>query len=294
MYAHKVIESIRWLDKNGRYPGSENYFEGMFWVQQGIQAAHHFHIDLCPSIDEMLKRDVDKKIKLFGDRREYMKLPYQVVWFDMEVMASIGADNERTTKIKRAILVTEFEKGIWKILSFYELQPEFSSLAHDINRPLWLMDSIYWQYSFEKNCFDERRYFQDLTQKEINEATRCSVVDMSYFEEFLLLLNCRNVVTETITPSEALNKKRLQNGKPPLYRYKILKVALTDPKVKKGKTEHELTGVHMPLHFCRGHFKEYTQEAPLFGKYAGLWWWQETLRGRQEQGVVDKEYLATA
>ena len=44
------------------------------------------------------------------------------------------------------------------------------------------------------------------------------------------------------------------------------------------------------LHFVRGHFKTYTPEKPLFGKYVGTVWVPDTMRGNKEAGTVNKDY----
>ena len=33
------------------------------------------------------------------------------------------------------------------------------------------------------------------------------------------------------------------------------------------------------LHICRGHFKTFTDIAPLFGKLRGTYWWADHIRG---------------
>jgi hypothetical protein len=50
----------------------------------------------------------------------------------------------------------------------------------------------------------------------------------------------------------------------------------------------------LPLHLVRGHFKHYSDEAPLFGKYTGWWWWTPQLRGSVHHGIVDKNYRIAA
>ena len=44
------------------------------------------------------------------------------------------------------------------------------------------------------------------------------------------------------------------------------------------------------VHLCRGHFKEYTNENPLFGKHVGRFWWQPMVRGDKKRGVLNKDY----
>jgi hypothetical protein len=43
-------------------------------------------------------------------------------------------------------------------------------------------------------------------------------------------------------------------------------------------------------HICRGHFATYTEERPLFGKYAGQFWIPAHVRGSAEAGKVFKDY----
>jgi hypothetical protein len=40
----------------------------------------------------------------------------------------------------------------------------------------------------------------------------------------------------------------------------------------------------------RGHFKQYTAERPLFGRFTGLYWWQPHLAGKAKDRVVVKDY----
>jgi hypothetical protein len=49
-------------------------------------------------------------------------------------------------------------------------------------------------------------------------------------------------------------------------------------------------GLRHALHICRGHFKTFTPDAPLFGKLTGTYWWADHVRGAAELGEVDKDY----
>jgi len=46
----------------------------------------------------------------------------------------------------------------------------------------------------------------------------------------------------------------------------------------------------LPLHITRGHFKDYRDGKGLFGKYQGLFWWDQHVRGDPDNGVVLKDY----
>jgi len=105
---------------------------------------------------------------------------------------------------------------------------------------------------------------------------------------FLVILNCQNVVTETISTTKKHKKKD------PKYKgvtYKVLKFKL--PKSSKRYKNKSNSGVTtMPLTLCEGHWKTYTEERPLFGKYVGRWWWPNHIRGNKEYGEVKKDYHA--
>ena len=111
-----------------------------------------------------------------------------------------------------------------------------------------------------------------------------------YIIKFCSILNCKNISTEKNYPPKALNKKRIKQGKQPLFTYHTLVVNPMSEK-KRSNSEHEQTGIKQRLHFCRGHFKEYTEQNKLFGKHTGLYWWQPMVRGNKELGIVHKDYL---
>jgi hypothetical protein len=102
------------------------------------------------------------------------------------------------------------------------------------------------------------------------------------------LLNCRNVVVETISPDQNLQRARRKRGHAPLYQYHVLKVRVGGTVVRGQSRGGHLED--LVLHWVRGHFKHYTAEAPLFGRMTGTWWWSPTLKGDAAHGVVDKEY----
>ncbi|WP_143711742.1 hypothetical protein [Paenarthrobacter aurescens] len=43
-------------------------------------------------------------------------------------------------------------------------------------------------------------------------------------------------------------------------------------------------------HLARGHFKTFSEDAPLLGKHVGTYWWGWQLRGQEGSGVIEKTY----
>jgi hypothetical protein len=84
--------------------------------------------------------------------------------------------------------------------------------------------------------------------------------------------------------TSALNRKRIKQGKQPLFSYRLVDL---NKQVKAGlravvKAENGPAG-QKRLHWRRGHFKCCR---------TGIFWWNPHLAGRDDLGYVDKEYAA--
>lgn len=102
-------------------------------------------------------------------------------------------------------------------------------------------------------------------------------------------MHCRNVVAEPMTPPAPLSKKFQRKTGRPLTRYHVLRIEpMRSVLDREGSAESK--GLEYAVHTCRGHFKEYTADAPLFGRFTGQWWWSEHNRGTPSAGIVTKDY----
>lgn len=130
--------------------------------------------------------------------------------------------------------------------------------------------------------------FAEQIEREIRAESKGMYVFRNTLLCTLLLLNCKNIVTEKHEAPERLNKKRQKAGKPPLFSYHTLAVKV--PGESTASKSGAKTGITQRLHLCRGHFKHFTKDKPLFGKLEGLYWWQPHVRGEKKKGVVMKDY----
>lgn len=105
----------------------------------------------------------------------------------------------------------------------------------------------------------------------------------------LSLMHCRNVTVRTVDPPAALAKKAARHHGRPLTRYHVLDIAPMR-EVLDGKGEAKRRGLRHALHLCRGHFKTFTPDAPLFGRHVGQYWWADHARGNKQNGNIDKDY----
>ena len=105
----------------------------------------------------------------------------------------------------------------------------------------------------------------------------------------LALMHCENVAIIDEPINQTLLKKRDRTGKPRL-RFKVLDVRPTIARHLNRDNRVEPARRNLPLHICRGHFKDYREGPGLFGRQHGIWWWPMYTRGDLEFGKIDKEY----
>jgi len=109
----------------------------------------------------------------------------------------------------------------------------------------------------------------------------------------LSFLHCKNVRKEEVDPNKDLPRHVLKHwqkkGKPLLDKYYVLNIEPMKA-ILKSEGNSETIGISKALHICRGHFKNYIEGKGLFGKYHGLFWWEDTIKGDKTKGEISKEY----
>jgi hypothetical protein len=98
------------------------------------------------------------------------------------------------------------------------------------------------------------------------------------------LMHCKNVVlTERKNPAWFRGNPR----RPRLEKWQVIEVGSINTR---SKSEPADSGRETSLHICRGHFRTYTAEKPLFGSYTGTVWVPAHARGSADVGVVHSSY----
>jgi hypothetical protein len=101
------------------------------------------------------------------------------------------------------------------------------------------------------------------------------------------LYNVENIVTiERGCPPVGIKRNRHRKW---IHRHYVLQIRPMK-EVYKIENDGESIERENSFHFCRGHFKTYTEEKPLFGKYVGDFWWDAHARGSIKKGLVTKDY----
>lgn len=100
-------------------------------------------------------------------------------------------------------------------------------------------------------------------------------------------------VTRRVIPAPPPPRKRNRHKAPRArVRYHVLNIEPMRQILHHEGRSHEV-GLEKALHKCRGHFKVFTSDKPLFGKYVGRFWWKPHERGSSEAGVVLKDFDIT-
>jgi hypothetical protein len=84
-------------------------------------------------------------------------------------------------------------------------------------------------------------------------------------------LHCKNVDIRPVDPTPKLSRKAERQHGRPLTQYYVLDIKPMR-RILDSEGEAQTKGLRHALHICRGHFKTYTDESPLFGKRTGTYW----------------------
>lgn len=99
--------------------------------------------------------------------------------------------------------------------------------------------------------------------------------------------HCRNVEvrTELIGKEEKWHRR----SRCPVLAYHLLDIEPMRRIIDRDGAPSE-NGLQRALHICRGHFAHYSEDKPLFGKHAGVFWIPDHVRGSEKAGRVIKDY----
>ena len=85
-----------------------------------------------------------------------------------------------------------------------------------------------------------------------------------------------------------LIKKRQLTGKIPVSKFYTLEIE--GMKEELENIRRAGYSVQKALHLCRGHFRTYSESAPLFGRQTGTFWIPMHARGNASRGQIVKDY----
>lgn len=105
----------------------------------------------------------------------------------------------------------------------------------------------------------------------------------------LSFMHCRNVEARSVEAPAGLSKKWRKKTGRDLVRHQVLEISPMKSVLDSQGRAHQ-DGIGSALHICRGHFKTFSEDAPLFGRVTGQFWWPQHVRGSADQGEIKKSY----
>lgn len=307
MYAYQVIEDLEFLKTQPVVMP-----DMVDKVIQLIKNAHHFHFNTAQDVISTINPPLP--CPLFMDKQgEFITPPYDKCWFDFD-FDPVG--HGVFTKIAyifyqvhpKFIIALPFIKhitgspaaiaaqGRWLPFAFsflIGLGTDFAEYPYKEVIKITNPQDLFCQFGNIFPSIHLKVYLKDFQRcQESLDLCQEGAQNLAYLNFALMLINCQNIKTIKNTPSQPFNKSRRKKGKTELFTYHTLKLILP------GYRSHEpsdidikdLNKIDKRLHFCRGHFKTYTNERPLFGKYTGRFWWPSQIKGNKEKGLVLKNY----
>jgi hypothetical protein len=324
MYAHQVIKDLdKYLKRKSIY--DDRFLENLENLRKGISVSHKFHLGNISSYKKVLK-NMDQSLLFQGENGQFVKCPYDSMWidFNVDVGSNQEEENEHASK-KRGVIVKELlpdfimcqpicyvnHDKLWypsAIVHLILINDRFGKRSdvldyffskepqkrHDLVEVSKVSNVHHWYIPTSTNL-EQAMHTSIEGKQSVQRLVEHDMHELAVLNAALKLLCCKNIVTENVYPS---TKKKRKKGKlthpKKKFVYKVLNVTLPTTR-KKSTSESSTVGAGTRVHFCRGHFKTYTEDAPLFGRFVGRYWWQTQVRGNPEQGFSAKDYnLKTA
>lgn len=246
-----------------------------------IKSAQSFYLGDSRAVWDAGFGDENRKI-LYED---FCYLPYNNCWMSAHCNGLMAKDSEVDQKAfavsifknQDTVSMLVFYKVCYRIYNEWPYSWQFFPVALQFSEKyIGCKISKFAGYHYPKIAEGAIDYGKEVSH------------ELSTVAAFLKLLSCKNITTRTILPDKKINAKRIKTRKEPIFSYRVLDVILPSKRVVYDLKEVGCRTVR--LHLCRGHFKEYTKDRPLFGKYSGRYWWQPIARGDKAAGVIGKSY----
>lgn len=266
MYAHKVIDDMEQIFVPELKKIKTDFLEVLI---DNIKDSQNFNLPEFDSVDKSKVYDTILRYRMDG-----FQMPYEKCWFDFNCC------HNNKELVRAGVSAMKLDNGNISYSVFtwgHEVKKWTPSLVSTVINP----DTC--KYSHIGN-FD--RVAKDVEYVKENGEQNSNII--LHVLQCLEILNCKNINTETIKPNSKINNKRVKKGRQKLFEYKTI---VLKPTSKKQKQQEQKGLWDNRVHLCRGHFKEYTEDKPLFGRVTGRFWWQPMARGNSKNGIIKKDYI---
>ena len=185
-----------------------------------------------------------------------------------------------------------FKKIITKVGTMNEWAGFFNVLTDKFGRPIEIRNDkgeVVMLGGLNQGLINFYQRLAEASGKQRLFSTDCGMGTQGVVITALNFLHCRNVKSRECQYPRKTIKKAIRSGRPYFEKYYTLEIGSIKEKLnKEGKAEE--VGLRKAFHICRGHFKTYTDEKPLFGKHVGVFWCPDHTKGDLEIGRIEKHY----
>jgi hypothetical protein len=205
--------------------------------------------------------------------------PFNDMWLEVMTPTMFYAQKQwvKAPRVRYAFLFCRAGEGIWQVYV----------LGSTVKRgPVICYPAMARICIGEDNTIDDNIIYAPDAIPESLAMGLSENLSMAYLA--LGWMNCRNVEIVEEGPSSIQRRKRQRKGDLPGLEYK--KIILDGRSRRSLASNQEAERRHQRLHVVRGHFKTYTADKPLMGKFVGQYWWHQQTRGDADLGVIHHEY----
>jgi len=235
-----------------------------------IRNAHHFSIGDVDSFQSIFKNTLKGNDYSFsGSLGVNVMMPYDII--------TISYNTENLSYMS---LVRRKSDTCIVINTFIKNESHFEEIPVVITVDDIGSESALYYFNHRYPCIGSKEEIEDA----IIKSGMTTMVNL-----FLMLINTKNVIQVEKTRNVRKSKKGKKKSHNPLFEYKTLMFSNTCKKTTVSESDSELNGLTR-LHLCRGHFRTYTEDRPLFGHYVGRVWIQPHAKGNKKEGVIHKDY----
>jgi len=277
MWGHEIIDDLNLHGEQYMSIENVNFFKNH------IENSIHFYFGEFDGFQKKVIGGTDnEKLPAPFKKELSVEFPYN----NMTFFFSHG-------KYKRAFCVQSLKTQMGHTAKIFNVIKTTKWMAGVVFTTLYNLDKKDWnKLTYSKTKTNNKEFIKNIGLSD-TDVDDISVSDYIMINLSVLLLNTKNLIEKNNQAPLKLNRKRKKKGKSPIFDYKTLRIKLPASRNESNGGNGSSDSGTTRLHLCRGHFKYYTKEKPLFGKLTGRYWWQATMRGNIENGAVYKDYEVT-
>jgi hypothetical protein len=225
MYAHQVVDDLKMVDTNDfstKFAKSE--------IEKMIKNSVKFHVgDLSNGIQKIMADRHGEPA--FREESAIEHLPYKLCLIDYTTQNVVLAPGKFKSSRHGILALDSNTTLVLWLFTYFDIVGRWvpGPVFYTINKTIGSM-----------NLGPLLNIYAELAKPEGEQALKLQLEEdnheISVFNIVAMLLTCKNIVIETVIPSEKLNKKRRKKGKTEIFEYKTLNVFLP----RKSKSSGDL------------------------------------------------------